>query len=69
MCGTEVGEMNEIHTSLPVFFPACEVFVERMNEVDTVTFASPDLFISRVPYEEGFYFSSAEVFLYSQYLP
>jgi hypothetical protein len=51
MCGTEVGEMNEIHVLLPVFFPAFEVFV-GMNAVDTVTFASPDVFVSRVAFEE-----------------
>ena len=66
MCGTEVGEMNEIHVLLPVYFPASEEFVEGMNAVDTGTFfPSLDLFISRVPYEEDFYFSITEVFLCS----
>jgi hypothetical protein len=43
---------------------ASEAFVEGMNEVEIrllFFFASLDLFISRVPYEEGFYFSITEV--------
>jgi len=38
MRGTEVGEMNEIHMLLSVYFPASEAFVEGVNTVDPGTF-------------------------------
>ena len=37
MCGTEIGEMNEMRMLLPVYFPSKE-FVEGVNAVDTVAF-------------------------------
>lgn len=65
MCGTEGGEMNEIHMLFPVYFCASEAFTEGGSAVGIVDCAYPDLFISRVACEEGLYFSSTEMFLYS----
>jgi hypothetical protein len=56
MCGTEAGEILEIHMLFPVYFPASEAFIGGGNAVNTVNFASPDLFISCVACEEGFLF-------------
>ena len=44
MCGTEVGEMTEIHMLLSVYFPASEAFAEGVNTVDTGTFFFASLF-------------------------